>query len=135
DRRGAAAKPDLQPAAADLVEHADFLDQPQRVIERERVDQRPEPQAPGALRHGCQINARGGRHAERGEVMLGDVIGVKPGALEGFDHAKARLVELIERNIATIEMIEHADVVHVLSNTFLTYAPRPRRPPADRTWY
>src|SRR5262249_37335691 len=49
-RHRAAAEADLEPPAAQLIEHADLLDHPQRVIERQRVDQRTEAQPPRALR-------------------------------------------------------------------------------------
>ena len=50
DRRDAAADAELEPAAAHLVEHADLFGQPQRMIERKHIDQRPEAQPLGALR-------------------------------------------------------------------------------------
>src|SRR5205823_3752696 len=77
DRRNALADAKLEAPAAHLVEYADFLDQPDRVIERQRVDERAEGQAFGALRHGRQEYARGGRHAERRRVMLGYLIAVE----------------------------------------------------------
>ena len=77
DRHRAAAKADLQPTSAQLVEHADFLDQPQRMVQRHRPDQRPEPQLAGALRDRAQEHARRRRHAERRRVMLGQMVGVE----------------------------------------------------------
>ncbi len=96
DRRRAAAEADLQPAAAELVEHADFLDHPQRMMQRHRVDQRPEAQLPRALRDRGQEHIRRGRHAERRRMMLGEVIGVEAGAIVGLDDFQAILVVVRE---------------------------------------
>ena len=51
ERRDAAAHAELKASVAHVIEHADFLDQAQRMVERQEVDQRAEAQSPGALRH------------------------------------------------------------------------------------
>ena len=76
-RHRAAAEADLEPPAAHLIEHADLLDHPQRMIERQRIDQRAKAQAFRALRDRSQEHAGARRHAKRRRVMLGDVIGVE----------------------------------------------------------
>src|SRR4029434_11095151 len=38
-RRGAPAEADLQPSAAHLIKHTDFLDQPNWMVKRPRIDQ------------------------------------------------------------------------------------------------
>ena len=45
ERRDAAADADLEPAVAQMVEHADLLDEAQRRVERQQIDQRPEVDA------------------------------------------------------------------------------------------
>jgi len=57
DRRDAATHSVEKPPAAHLVEHADLINQPKRMIERQEVDHRPEAQLPGPLRDGRQENA------------------------------------------------------------------------------
>ena len=57
ERRHAAADAEFEPPAAQLVEHADFLDQPQRMIERQQIDQRAEAQFFGALRQRGEENS------------------------------------------------------------------------------
>src|SRR5207244_8503082 len=52
ERRHAASDPELEPPAAHLIEHADFLDQAQRMIERQEIDEGAEAQRLGALRYG-----------------------------------------------------------------------------------
>ncbi len=59
DRRDAAPDPVQKTAAAHLVEHADLVDQPQRMVERQQVDHRAEAQLPGALRQRRQKDAGG----------------------------------------------------------------------------
>ncbi len=115
DRHRAAAEADLQPAAAHLIEHADFLDQPQRVVQRHRPDQRAEPKPAGALRDRRQEHARRRRHAERRRMMLGEMVGVEPGTVVGFRDLEAVFVELGERSAGPVEMIEDAEFHLVLS--------------------
>jgi hypothetical protein len=77
DRRGAAAQPEFETAAAHVVEHHHFLGHPQRMVHRRDVEERPEAQPRRALCHRGQKDAGGGRHAERRRVMLGDVVGAE----------------------------------------------------------
>ena len=108
--RDAAADAELEPAAAHLVEHADLVDQAQRMIEVHGVDQRPEAQRLGALRHGGQEDAGRGRHAERRRVMLGQVIGVEARALVELDQAQP-LVELpAEIGAGAVHVVEDAEL-------------------------
>ena len=104
--RDAAADAELQPAAAELVEHADFFGKPQRMIKGQDVDQRTKPQRPGALRYRAKKDARRRRHAERREMMLGDVVAVKAEAFVGLRNLDALFEELPQRHARTIDMIE-----------------------------
>src|SRR5260221_12958292 len=114
NRRGAGPEPELEPAAAQLVQHADFLDQPQRMVERHRPHQRPEPQAPRALGKRRKEHARGGRHAERRPVVLGEVISVEAGAIVGLCDLEAILIIVRERAGISVEVVEYAEF-HCLS--------------------
>ena len=109
DRHRAAAEADLEAAAAQLVEHADFLDQPQRMVERHRPHQRTEAKPLRALRDGGQEHARRGRHAERRRMVLGEVISVETRAVIGLGNLQAILVEVGERAARPVEMIEDAE--------------------------
>ncbi len=109
DRRNAAPDAQLEAPAAQLVEHADFLRQAQRVIQGERVDQRAEAQPFGALRDRRQEHAGRGRHAERRSVMLGQVIGVEAGRIVELDQLEPRLVIRVERDVVAVEMVENAE--------------------------
>ena len=97
DRRCAAAEADVEPAAAHLIEHADFLDHAERMIERQRVDHRPEAKPLGALRDRGEKHARRRRHAERRRVVLGQVIGVEARAIEQLDDREPLLVIVRQR--------------------------------------
>src|SRR5262252_4617853 len=58
-RRHAASDPELEPPAAHLIEHADFLDQAQRMIERQEIDERAEAQRLRGSRPRETARARG----------------------------------------------------------------------------
>ena len=109
-RRDAAADAELEPSAAHLVEHADLVDQAQRVIEVDRVDQRPEAQRLGALRDGGEEHAGRGRHAERRRVVLGQVIGVEAGSLVELDQSQP-VVELpVQVAAGAVHVVEDAEL-------------------------
>ena len=104
-----AAESDFQPAAAHLVEHADLLEQPQAVVEGRDVHHGPEAQASGTLRHRREKHGGRRRHAQRREMVLRDVIGVKARALVGLDDLQALAVEPLVRPVAEVEVIEDAE--------------------------
>ena len=109
ERRDPAPHADLEPAVAQVIEHADFLDQAQRRIERQEIDQRPQPHARGRARDRAQIDARHRHHVERGGMMLRHVQAIDAGRL-GRDRELQPLVELRrERTIAALDMIEESD--------------------------
>ena len=114
DRRGAAPEADFEAPAAQLVEHADFLDQPQRVMERHRPDQWTEAKPRRALRHRGEEHARRGRHAERRRVVLGEMISVEPGAIVGLRNFETILVIVRKRAAVAVEVIEDTEF-HFLS--------------------
>ena len=64
-RRRAAADADFEAAVAEMVEHADFFREPQRMMRRQDVDQCAEAKPPGALGCGGQKYARRRRKIER----------------------------------------------------------------------
>ena len=114
ERRDAAADAEFEAAAADLIEHADFLHEPQRIVKRQQIDQRPHMDSPGACGDRGEKNAGRRREAERRRVMFGDVVAEKTGGVGGRDQLEALLVYAIERLVATLEMVEDAecDVAH-----------------------
>jgi hypothetical protein len=93
------------------------------MIERQRIDQRPEAQALGALRDGRQEHAGARRHAKRRRVMLSDVIGVESEPVVDLGQAEAGFVVVAQRQIVAVEMIEDAE----LHPMWLDGGPRPVR--------
>ncbi len=64
----------------------------------------------GALgRRGDKDAGRGGEPERRG-VMLGQVVGVEAGRVVSLEQAQAALVELVERHVPPVEMVEDPDV-------------------------
>jgi hypothetical protein len=92
-----------------LVEHADFLREPQRVIERQRVDHGAEAKVLRAHRDGGEKHIGRWRHAKRGAVVFGQVIGVETRAIIGLDQRQPLLHELRHRQRRIIQMIEDPD--------------------------
>ena len=70
--RNAAADPEKKTAAAHLVEHANLVDQPQRMIKRQQINHHTETQPPTANASRRRQKDRGGRRiAERRVYVLG----------------------------------------------------------------
>src|SRR5215472_13908491 len=98
-----------------MVEHADFFREADRMIERKQVDQRPEVEPLGALRNRGQEDTGRGRHAERGRVMLGQMVRVKTRRIGKREHLEPARIGLAERLIlAPLDVIEDSerDFVH-----------------------
>ena len=109
ERRHAAADPELESSAAHLIEHADFLDQPQRMIERQQIDHRAEAEPGGALRQCRKENAGRRRAAERRAMMFGEVIGVKARAIISLGELEPPGEQLTVRHACIVQVIEHAE--------------------------
>jgi hypothetical protein len=107
--RHAAADADIEPAVAEMIEHADFLDQPQRRIERQQINQRPEPQALGRARDGAEIDARHRHHIERRRVMLGDVQAIEAGRVRRLGEAQPLIEQSGQRPFAVFDVVEESD--------------------------
>ena len=75
-----------------MIEHADFLDQPQRRIKRQQINQRTQAHPFDGARNGAEIDARHWHHVQRRGVVLGNVQAVNPGGVSGFGETEA-LVE------------------------------------------
>ena len=125
-RRGAAADADLDATAAEVIQHADFLGEPQRVVRRQHVDQRAETDAARALGDGGQEHARRRRQVERRRVMLAHVIRAKAGAVVEPDQLEPLLVLLREGIRAAVVLIEDAELHRLVPTP-------PLAPPAGRS--
>src|SRR5713226_8652357 len=122
DGYGAAAEADFEATAAQLIEHANFLDQAERMVERHRPNQRPETKPLRPLRDGGEEDARRGSHSQRRRMMLGEMIGVEAGAIIGLRYAQAVLVVIRERPARAVEMIEDTEFHFYLAGNDSIYA-------------
>jgi hypothetical protein len=77
-RVAALAEPDLEAAAAELIEHRDLLRQPRRLVEGKHVHQRAQPDPRGSHGRRGQENARRRREPQRSAVVLGQMVDVEP---------------------------------------------------------
>src|SRR4029077_21047271 len=110
ERRHAPPDSEFEAPAAHLIEHADFLDQAQRMIERQEIDKWAEAQALGALRQRGEEQSRRGGAAERRRVVFGEVIAIDAAAIVGFDQLKSIGIELRERTARVVHVIEYAEL-------------------------
>jgi hypothetical protein len=95
---------------AQLIEHADFLDQPQRRVERQQVDERPEPHASGRAGDRAEVDAGHRHHVERRAVMLGDMQAIDAGFVGGGSEGEPLVEERRERAVCPLDMVEQADL-------------------------
>src|SRR5262245_9989435 len=93
--RGSTAEADLQPSNAHLIKHTDFLDQPNRMVQRQRIDLRAETKSLLSLCHGSQEYACRRCHAEGRRVMLGNMIGIEAHLIISLDKLEACLVKIL----------------------------------------
>src|SRR4029077_19759267 len=105
----------------------DLVDQPQRVVERQQVDHRPESEAFGALCHRRQEQAGRRRVAAWRVVVLGQVIAVEAGAVVGLDQPEPLLEMTGERQAAVVEVVEDPEA-HARPPRLDRSFPRKREP-------
>jgi hypothetical protein len=113
--RAAASDAEHQAAAAQMIEHAEFLIQPERVMERQDVDERSDPQPRGSRERGREKNAWARRHAERGGMVLGQMIAGEAFAFDQLDQPEPALEHPIELMPVGIQMIENAELQHLVT--------------------
>jgi len=78
------------------------------MVNRQRIDECAEAQTGCPLRNGRKEHARRWRHAERSEVVLGNVISVEIEPVERLYDFQAMLVILMQRQVVSIQVIEHS---------------------------
>ena len=107
----AAPHAELEPSAAQVVEHADLADQPEGRVQGQQIDERAQPNAARALRRGGEEHRRRRRHAERRGVMLGQVIAEESRRFRLLQELQPIFVELAERSLLPpIDPVEHPEV-------------------------
>src|SRR4029077_4603780 len=86
-----------------------FLDQAQRMIERQQINQRAEAQLLGALRQRGEENPGRSRAADRRAVMLGKVIAMEARAVVGLGEPQPAGKQLGMRHARIVHVIEYAE--------------------------
>jgi hypothetical protein len=110
-RRHAATHSQLEPPTAQVIKHADLAQQPERRVERQQEDERPQADAPRPLRRRRQEHRGRRRHAERGGVMLGQVIAEESRRVRRLQELEPVLVELPERSVLpAVDPVEHPEL-------------------------
>jgi hypothetical protein len=90
------------------------------MMDRQCINECAEAQPPRALPDRRQEHAWRRRHAQRREVVLCDVIGVKARTIESLDNFQPLLVILAQRQVIAVEMIEntkfqvHSETTHLI---------------------
>jgi len=95
-----------------VVEHADFFVNPQRVVQRQHVDEWAEPQGPRALDRGGEKDTGAGGQPERRRVVLRQMIAGKTAAFDGFNKPQPFFEERAQRCAVAVEMIENRKFKH-----------------------
>jgi hypothetical protein len=108
DWRDAVADPEIEAPVAHLIEHADLLDHPQRMMQRQRIDQRAEAKVLRALGDRGEEDAGRGGKTERRRVMLGRVVRIEAAAIIGLDQLEPLLVEIVQGKVVAIEVVENS---------------------------
>jgi acetaldehyde dehydrogenase (acetylating) len=109
ERRHAAPDAHIEAAVAQVIEDADLLGQPQRRIQRQQIDERPEPHAPGRARNRGKIEARHRHKIERGGMVLGDVQAIDAGLVGGGREGEPLVERGRDRPVRAFDMIEKSD--------------------------
>ena len=103
------ARRQRQALAIDVHPLLALLDQAQRMIERQEVDEGAEAQCLGGLRHGREEQSGRSGAAERRRMMFGEVIAVDAAAVIGFDQLEPIGVELPKWPARIVHVVEHAE--------------------------
>src|SRR5437764_878619 len=81
--------------------------QPERMAEQLQLDPRAEPQVARSLGDSRQKDPRGRRIAERGVVVLGEMVAVEPRALLSLDQLEPLLELPAKRQTAVVQVVKH----------------------------
>jgi hypothetical protein len=116
ERRHAAADTDLEPAVAEVIEDDDLLGEPQWRIERQQINQRPEPYALGRACDRAEIDARHWHQVERRCVMLGDMQAPDAGLVGGGGEAQPLIERGRHRPLGEFDVIENSNFHFLLDS-------------------
>src|SRR5712692_3986558 len=102
----------LHAPATEVVQHADLFNETHRVVQRQNIDTRPEPQTLGALRDRGQEDILRRRQAvHRRGVVLCQVVGIKPSRIQPLNLDEPLGIDVLE--------VETGDRFNVVEDTEL----------------
>src|SRR5205823_531373 len=104
----AAAQAKVDSAAAKLVQHADFFEQPDWAVERQDVAQWPESQPTRALGNGGQKQVRRRHRGQLGRMVLSQVVAVQTRSIGQLEHTQALLIRLGLAPARFVEPVEES---------------------------
>src|SRR5215831_4112318 len=110
ERRYAAADSHFHASVTEMVENANLLDQAQRRVEREEVNQRTEPHARRRARQRAEIDAGHRHHIEGRRVMLRHVQAVDAGVIGRLGEGETLVEQGRKRPVAVLDVIEESDL-------------------------
>ena len=111
----------VQASVAEVVQHTDFVVQADGVVEGQQEHQRSQPQPGGALRRRGQEHRRRRRHAEGRDVMLRQVVAVKPGAVGVFQHFQPVLEDVVGRRLVPLNPVEKPELQGIVERVGLRH--------------
>src|SRR5467141_304015 len=112
DGRNTATDAELEPAARELVEHADFVVEAVRVVPGQAEGECAEAQALRALDQRREQHARRGVDRERRALVLGEQVGVKAGFICRCGELELVRVHLARRAPRSFDPVEDAELRH-----------------------
>jgi hypothetical protein len=108
ERRDTATHTQFESSIADVIQHTDLTDKPERVVEWQQKDQGTKMDATGALCGSGEEQSRRRCHSQRRGVMLGDVVAEEPCGVVLTQQRNPPLEEPVERVAPAFNMIENA---------------------------
>ncbi len=108
--RYATSDADVEPAMAQVIEHANFLDHAQRRVERQQIDERPEPQPLGHAGHRTEVDAGHRHHVERRGMVLGHVQAIEASLVRRGGELQPLVEQRRHRSAAMLDVIEKPDL-------------------------
>ena len=112
DRDRAAAHAELQPPVRQLIDHAHVFDDPDRVVHRQQLDHRPEPDLPGHLRRGADEHLLARRHAQVAAVVLRQVVAGEAGLISHLDQRQPIFEQLTgRRSRDLLEVVKDSELL------------------------
>ena len=108
-RRHPATQAHFQPPVAEIVQHADLLNQPQRDIKRDQVHQRADAYSGSRLRQRRQEYAGRRRRAQGRAVVFRQVVAPETRGFRGLGNPDPFGVGLVQRFRAHVQVVENAE--------------------------